>query len=54
MQIGFLFWLLMILAALAYVGAIFWPAIPVWGGTVLFFVLFALLGWKVFGPALHS
>jgi len=34
---------------LGWVGA-FGP----WGGAVLVFVLFALLGWKVFGPPLHG
>jgi len=32
-----------------------WPINPKTGGlTLLIFVLLALLGWKVFGPALHS
>lgn len=54
MPIGLLFWILMILAVLAWIGAIFWPVVPVWSSTVVVFVLLALLGWKVFGPALTA
>lgn len=54
MPIGTVFWMLMILAILAWLGALWWPAIPAWSGTALVFVLFALLGWKVFGPALRA
>lgn len=54
MSIGLLFWVLMILAL------VFGPW-PYWGsnayrpaiGNILLFVVIALLGWQVFGPALH-
>jgi hypothetical protein len=36
-----------------HVGYIVGPAGPI-GGTLLLFVLFLLLGWKVFGPPLHG
>lgn len=32
-----------------------WPAQPKQvGGTVLMFILLVLLGWKTFGPPIHS
>lgn len=32
-----------------------WPAQPrLAGGTVLLFILLILLGWKTFGPPIHS
>lgn len=53
MSIGMLFWIIMIL------GFIFgaWASWPNWkqGGPYLpVFILLALLGWKVFGPAVHG
>lgn len=52
MPLSILFWVLMIVwAVFGYLGrpasSPFW-----WGGTVLNFVLFALLGWQVFGAAI--
>lgn len=55
MSIGLLFWILMIC----------WIALGVWtnraagwnwglGAPLLEFVLFALLGWHVFGPMVHG
>lgn len=56
MSIGFLFWLLMILTVIFG----FWANWPLtaangrpFGTTLLTFVLFALLGWAVFGAAIH-
>ena len=54
MSIGLLFWVLMIL------WLVFGPW-PFWGAnafrpigfSLLTFILFALLGWQVFGPPLH-
>ena len=55
MTIGILFWFLMIVWFIffllvnrnvltgVYVG---------WGNSILLFILFALLGWKVFGPVI--
>jgi len=59
MTIGLAFWILMLLwLVLGLWWA--WPPGPVghgWfplGSTVLLFILFLLLGWKVFGPPLHG
>lgn len=57
MTIGLLFWILMIIW-LVFGLIIVWPAAgpryyPV-GGHLLVWILLALLGWKVFGPALHG
>jgi hypothetical protein len=56
MTIGFLFWLLMILAVV--LGFVFnrpsptpWPYAP-FANLLLIFVLIFLLGWGVFGPPL--
>lgn len=55
MQIGMLFWLLMILSVLGWLGAFFWwPQYVGISGIVMLFVLVGLLGWKVFGPALRA
>jgi hypothetical protein len=53
MTLGFLFWLLWVLAALfgvwgIYPGANRPPFVP-FGGLFLVFVLFFLIGWRVFG-----
>lgn len=57
MNTSLLFWILMLL----YLVAGLWANWPVSGanakagaGTVLVFVLLAVLGWKVFGPAVHG
>lgn len=56
MSIGLAFWILMLIWAVfglawhfGLVGA-FGPT----GSVVLLFILFGLLGWKVFGPPLHG
>ncbi len=58
MSIGLLFWILMILWVIfgawyrstpAAFGPYGWA-----GDWLLLFVLFALLGWRVFGPVLHG
>ena len=59
MPMGILFWVLMLLCALFGIGGFAWPADSpyrrhVFGGWgLVVFVLFALLGWKVFGPVLQ-
>jgi hypothetical protein len=54
MDIGLLFAILMILWGLSIVGAwAGWQGPWIAGGQVLQWVLFALLGYKVFGPLLH-
>ena len=58
MTIGLLFWILMLIW-LVFGFWSNWPAAgpvnlrPI-GGTLMLFILLAILGWKVFGPALHS
>ncbi len=54
MPAGFIFWILMILWAVLGIGAVGMPDGPyrgrIWGGWgLLTFILFFLLGWKVFG-----
>lgn len=56
MSIGLAFWILMLVWLVfgAY-GA--WHqsgGVWNWGGSLLTFVLFLLLGWRVFGPPLHG
>ena len=59
MKIGTLFWVLMILWFILGVFA-FWPTAAGWaayaplGGNLLLWVLLALLGWQVFGPAIQK
>ena len=58
MPIGLLFWFLWILCGLSMFASN-WPgsAVPRYVpffGSVISFVLFGLLGWHVFGAALHS
>jgi len=60
MTIGFLYWLLMILA-LIFGGWVYWPVVgsptPTWrplGYSGLLWILLFLLGWKVFGFPLRS
>jgi hypothetical protein len=56
MAIGLLFWVLMLLTLLLGL-AITWPRqAPYYGlgGSLLWWVLLALLGWRVFGPALSG
>lgn len=56
MDIGFLYWLLMILSVIFWgwgnftpQGQAFWPR----GGSLLTFVLFALIGLQIFGWPVH-
>lgn len=49
MPIGLLFWMLLILTLIFRFGP-WWPL----GGSILTFVLFCLLGWKMFGPPLRG
>lgn len=56
MSIGFIFWLLMILWLLF--GIVWRAEIPGgrvgWAGGMFAFILFFLLGWKVFGFVIHG
>jgi len=55
MDMGLLFWFLMILWGLSVIGSFANWNSPwfIAGGNVLQWILFALLGWKLFGPILH-
>lgn len=54
MDVGLLFWFLMILWGIALIGAwTGWPGPWVAGSQVLQWILFASLGWKVFGPIIR-
>lgn len=48
MEIGVLFWVIYVIAVLAW-GAYYWERVPWWGSAVVTMILFFLLGWKVFG-----
>jgi hypothetical protein len=53
MDMGLLFWIIMILCILTYIGGwAGWQGPWVYGSSVITLVLFGLLGWKVFGPIL--
>jgi len=56
MSFGLIYWILMLLWLLAEIA----PQLGFGGGavtgivsTVLLFILFLLLGWKIFGPPVH-
>ena len=53
MTLGLCFWVLMIvwLAFGVYTNR---TALPAAGGSLLLFILLCLLGWKEFGPPIHS
>lgn len=56
MEIGFVFWLIMLLTILFWgwgtwgAAGSYWPM----GHGLLIFILLFLLGWKVFGFAIHT
>jgi hypothetical protein len=58
MTFALIFWIIMLLwllFALAWNSG--WPGVAQygpWGNSVLLFVLFLLLGWKVFGAPVHG
>lgn len=52
---GFWFWLLMILWVLSvFFGTRLFPEYALYASTGLLLVLFALLGWQVFGPPIKG
>lgn len=55
MTLGLCFWILMLVwlvfGILVHFGMV--GAFAAAGNTVLLFILFALIGWQVFGPPLH-
>lgn len=56
MNIGLAFWILMLIWFVFGLVWHFGPAWPYWGfgSGLLLFILLLLLGWRVFGPPLHS
>jgi hypothetical protein len=56
MDVGLLFWFLMILWGLSLIGGLTGWRDNVWfitGSSVLQWILFALVGWRLFGPIIH-
>jgi hypothetical protein len=57
MSLGLLFWVLM-LVTLAFGLILAWPRDPaqryVFGGSLLWWLLLAIVGWGVFGPPLRA
>ena len=53
MTFNLLFWILMLLWLILGPP---WPGVPwgAWPGHVILFVLFLVLGWKLFGPPLRG
>ena len=59
MPLGLIFWVIMLIWLLFGIGSHFgWfganAQIGVWGSTLMLFLLFALLGWRVFGAAIQG
>ena len=56
MSIGLIFWILMLLWFLSWVGSVYGPGQYPWvhASTVMLFILLFLLGWKAFGFAVHA
>ena len=52
MTFGLAFWVLMLIWAV-FVGWRGWLDRVTLGGNILIFILFLLLGWKIFGAPLH-
>lgn len=56
MSIGLLFWILMVLWFVSWMGST-WNVGPAWGvhaSNLLFFILLFLLGWHAFGFVIHA
>jgi len=57
MSIGLIFWVIMLLW---FIFALAWnrgwvdASVGPWGNSVMLFVLFLLLGWRVFGAPIHG
>lgn len=57
MSIGLIFWILMLIWLIF--GFVWWRGVVAgpywgWGNALLPFILFLLLGWKVFGAPIHG
>lgn len=53
MSIGLIFWIIMLLWLVFSIWRQ-WPDHYLAGGSVLMFILFLLLGWRVFGAPIHG
>lgn len=55
MSLGLAYWVLMLVWLVFGAAVHFGYVVGPWAGvsTLLLFVLFALLGWQIFGPPLH-
>lgn len=56
MSFGLCYWILMLIWLVFSLWSN-WGTAPNWkpaGGSLLLFILLVLLGWKVFGPPIHS
>ncbi len=53
MTFGLVFWILMLIWVVFGVWRD-WPNHMALGGSLLQFILFLLLGWRVFGPPIHG
>ena len=51
MPIGLIFWVIMLLWILGYIGSVYSPGAYPWvhGSTLMLFILLFLLGWHAFG-----
>lgn len=54
MSIGLLFWIIMIIGLLFGLYINRTTALKWAGDSLVYWILLALLGWRVFGPALHN
>jgi hypothetical protein len=56
MQLGLLFWIIMIIVLIFGGGMWMYPANPYFGRGFPFitWICLAILGWAVFGPAIHA
>lgn len=57
MSLALIFWVLMLLWLIFGLSVHFGTLtgnLALWGNTLLLFVLFLLLGWRVFGPAIQG
>lgn len=53
MTLALLFWILMLIWLVVGVWRD-WPNYPVAGSNLLLFLVIGVLGWRVFGPAIHG
>ena len=54
MTLGLMFWILMLLWVVLSLAVHYYPGWGPWPGTILLFLLFLCLGWKVFGAPIHG